>query len=182
MNTYCISGDAIPISMDNLNFAIEQTYGVKIETRKVPLGSKLIRGMIETYKDRSIISIDDKLNLPWSRYVFTKEVCHHLLKGAEFYTDDPIGVIEDILLDVSVEDGSSTPGLDVQSEELTKYAVIELLFPMKFRDNCKDKISANDTSIYDIAARFEIPMHLVEIALTDVYMEFTKKVWGEISA
>ncbi len=182
MKAYCISGDAIPVSIDNLKFAIEHTYNVKIETRMVPLGSKLIRGMIEVYEGESIVYIDDKLNLAWSRYVFAKEACHHLLKGTEYYTDDPIGVIEDILLDVSVEDGSSTPGLDVQSEELTKYAVIELLFPMDFRDSCKNEINANNTSIYDIAARFEIPMHLVEIALTDVYMEFAKKVWGEISA
>ena len=182
MKTYCISGDAIPISMDNLQFAIEQTYNVKIETRKVPLDSELVRGMIETYEGRSTIYIDDRLNLEWSRYVFAKEACHHLLKDPEFYTDDPIGIIKSVLWDVSVEDGNSTPSLDVLSEELTKFAVIELLFPIEFRDSCKAQINANEASIYDIAARFEIPMHLVEIALSDSYMAIATKIWGEISA
>lgn len=181
MKTYCLPGDSIPIPMDNLQVAVEQTYGVKIEICRVPLNSELLRGMIEIYEDRSVIYIDDASNLEWSRYVFTKEACHHLLKDPEFCTADPVGIIESVLLDISVEDGKSMPGKDVLSEELVKFAVIELLFPIDFRDNCKAEINEKKTSIYDIAARFQIPMHLVEVALSDPYMDIAKRIWDEIN-
>lgn len=168
--------------MDNLKDAIEQTYSVKIEICRVLLESELFRGMIETCENQSIVYIDDALNKEWSRYVFTKEACHLLFRDPEFRTADPTGIIERILWDISVENGNSTPGYDVLSEELTKFAAIELLFPIEFRGDYKAKLDANEISIYDIAAQFEIPMHLVEIALSDSYMEVARKIWSEIPA
>ena len=152
---------------------------MRIETRKVPLGSHLLRGMIETYEDESIISIDGTLNSAWIRYVFAKEACHYLLKDDGFHTTDPISVIEDFLLDESGINGSNDPALDVQAESLTKFAAIELLFPIEFRGTCKAEVNANKKSIYDISTHFDIPEHLVQFALTDFYMNFSKKIWEE---
>ena len=47
MRTYCIEGDAIPIPMQNLRYAIEQEYGVKIDVYTVPLESDFLRGRFE---------------------------------------------------------------------------------------------------------------------------------------
>ena len=113
--SYCIAGDTIPLPNDNLQYAIEQTYDVKISPRIAPLGSSLLRGLFEKYHHGSTIYIDNELNSAWNRYVFAKEACHHLLSGDEFLTIDLTKVIKTIVLDDPEFNGSTTPDSDVQS-------------------------------------------------------------------
>ena len=178
--SYCLAGDTIPLPNDNLQFAIEQTYGVKIEVSTVPLNSRVLRGLFEKYSGGSTIYIDGELNTAWNRYVFAKEACHHLLDGEDFHTKDPTAVIEKIVLDESGINGADDPGLDVQAEMLTKFAAIELLFPLEFRDNWRAKIDAGKKSTYEISVHFDIPEHLVQYSLSDNYMNFSKRIWNVV--
>ena len=177
---YSIAGDSIPLPNANLQYAIEQTYGVTIEPRTVPLDSNLLRGLFEKYDRRSIIYIDGELNSAWTRYVFAKEVCHYLLEGDEFLTIDLTKVIETIVLDDPEPSGDAALGSDVQAELLTKFAAIELLFPLEFMDLCKEEIDQGIKSSYEISVHFDIPEHLVQYALTDNYIGFSKNIWGNI--
>ncbi len=182
LRTYCIPGDSIPLPMDNLQFAIEQTYNVTIESRTAPLDSPLVHGVFERYTNKSVLYIDDELNSAWTRYVFAKEACHHLINGDEFVTLDLATVIEAIVLDDPEFNGTTAPSLDVQAEILTKFAAIELLFPLEFRDQCKKEIESGDKSTYEISVYFDIPEHLVQIALTDKYIRFSKQIWEEVTS
>ena len=177
LRLYCISGDAIPLPHDNLQYAIEQTYGVEITTYIVPLNSMLLRGSIEIYPEKSVIYVDGELNSAWTRYVFAKEACHHLLNGEDYHTNDPIAVIEDIILDESEIDGDHGAALDVQAETLTKFAAIELLFPREFRGTCKEEVEEGEKSTYEISTHFDIPEHLVQFALANNYMNFSRRIW-----
>ena len=137
----------------------------------------LLRGSIEIYSEKSVIYIDDELNSAWTRYVFAKEACHHLLNGEDYHTNDPIAVIEDIILDESEIDGDHGAALDVQAETLTKFAAIELLFPREFRGTCKEEVEAGEKSTYEISTHFDIPEHLVQFALANNYMNFSRRIW-----
>ena len=183
---YCIANDAIPVPMDNLQYAIEQEFDVTIDVYTVPLASSLLRGMIKMYQKKSVIFIDDALNTPWTRYVFAKEASHHLLtshhllKGELYYTKDPVNVIESIVLDESEIDGDVALSLDVQSEDLSKFAAIELLLPFPFRGKQKSDVDAGKTSTYEISQMFEIPEHVVQFALADKYANFSASIWKQI--
>ena len=177
MELYCIAADAIPVPMDNLKHAIEQIYDVTISLQIVPLDSSLLRGSIERYPERTVINIDSEINSQWTRYVFAKEVCHHLVDNDDFRTTDPTTVIETVILDDPELDKNGATAMDVQSEYLTKLAAIELLFPLQFRDKCIEDIARGESSTYEISVYFDIPEHLVEYALTESYMKFSKKVW-----
>ena len=181
LRLYCLPGDAIPLPHDNLQYAIEQTYGVEITTRIVPLDSKLLRGSIKIYPKRSIIYIDSELNSAWTRYVFAKEACHHLLNGEDYHTDDLLTVIENIILGESEIDEERSSALDVQAEILTKYAAIELLFPREFRDNCEEEVRNGGKSTYEISAYFDIPEHLVQFSLAKNYVNFSRRIWNTLS-
>ena len=181
MNSYCLSSDSTPLLQDNLRYAIEQMYGITIEVRLVPLSPSLLRGLIERYPRKSVIYIDSELNSAWTRYVFTKEVCHHLLDDDEFHTLDPVAIVESIFLDESTfNETNGFASADVQSEFLTKFAAIELLFPHEFRENCKEEIKRGK-SMYQVSEYFDIPEHLIEFALTDRYMKLSKDVWGQVA-
>ena len=178
LKSYCIAGDSIPLPNDNLQYAIEQIYGISIEVRLIPFDSDLLRGSIERYSDKSIIYIDRELNSAWTRYVFAKEVCHHLLDDDEFHTLDPVGIVETIVLDESpFNETNGFAHADVQSEFLTKFAAIELLFPQEFRENCKEEVKSGNKSMYQVSEYFDIPEHLIEVALAGRYMEFSDDVW-----
>lgn len=180
MNRYCLAGDAIPVPKQNLKVAIQETYGVKIKIRTVPLDSSLFRGLIEIYDDHSMIYIDGLLNSAWTRYVHAKEVSHHLLSGEEFYTTNPIATIDYMVLDASDIDGLAPgPSKDVEAEVLTKFAAIEFLFPSEMRDQCKKEIvdPNHSATTYSIAEHFDIPEHIVQFALSDPYITHAKSVW-----
>lgn len=181
LETYCLAGDAIPLPKDNIQYAIEQEYDVKIDVYMVPLDSNLLHGEIDIYDERSVIYIDSYLNSAWVRYVFTKEACHHLLRNAEFKTDDPIKVIEHFVLDEKEIDGMAVAALDVQAEILTKFAAIELLFPYEMRLICKQEVEAGEKTNYEISEYFDIPENLVQFALGNLYMNFAKGIWDELN-
>ena len=182
LNLYCIAADAIPLPKDNLQYAVEQTYGVSIGSIMVPLKSNRLRGAIELYQERATIYMDDNLNPAWQRYVFAKELGHIILGNQDFHTDDPISVIEGVIVDESGLGGDNIPPADVQSEVLTKLAAIELLFPFEFRQKCCDDIKDEKESIFAISRYFGIPEHLVEFALTDMYMEASSRAWAVVNS
>lgn len=163
---YCLAGDSIPLPKDNLWYAVEQEYNVTVEVRTVPLGSSspLLRGMIEIYEDRSVIYIDGELGSAWTRYVFAKEICHHLVNNDEFRTANPLNVIEPIVLDETDIDGDAIYSPDVATEFLTKFAAVELLFPFEMRARCLLETGNGTETSYSIAEHFDIPEHLVQDA------------------
>ena len=180
MELYCIAADTIPGPMDNLKQAIEQTYDVTISLQIVPIDSSMLRGSIERYSKRTVINVDGELNSQWTRYVITKEMCHHLVDGDDFRTTDPTTVIETVILDDPELDKNGATAMDVQSEYLTKLAAIELLFPLTFRDKCIEEIARGKNTTYEISVYFDIPEHLVEYALTENYMKFSKATWARV--
>ena len=69
----------------------------------------------------------------------------------------------------------------MQSESLTKFAAIELLFPYEMRLICKKEVEAGEKSTYEISEHFDIPEHLVQYALSDLYMNFAKWTWNKLN-
>ena len=177
LEQYCIAGDAIPVPRDNLKYAIEQEYDVKIEVYSVPLDTDLLRGLIEFYEWGSKIYLDGELNSAWMRYVFAKEASHHLLANSEYWTENPLNMITTVLDELPIDGIAS---LDVQSESLTKYAAIELLFPYNMRVELKKQIEDGEKSTYEISEDFDIPEHLVQYSLADPYMSFSTSIWNNL--
>ena len=181
LKTYCLPGDAIPSPKQNLRYAIEQTYGVTVDIRLVPLETPLLRGLIEIYDKRSMIYIDSGLNSQWTRYVFAKEISHHLLHQDEYFSLNIMSTIDYIILDEREIDGDAVhPSKDIQAEMITKFSAMEFVFPYEFREISKAEIASGKTTAFAVAAHFDIPEHIVQYALSDKYMEYAKRVWAEI--
>lgn len=174
LNAYCLAPDKIPVGLDDIKYAICEEYGVKIIQRLIPLHSDMLRGMILIFQAKSIILIDSELSKSWTRYVATKEMCHHLVNNDVHRTTDPTVIIEYL-----VQDGVTPltdPPPDIATEDLTRFAALELLFPFDLREPAKQRIESGSDTLYTTAEWLEIPEHLVEMALADWYMEFAKNV------
>lgn len=150
LNSYCLEADKIPVSLDDLKDAVRQVYEVEIKQFILPLRSKLIRGVIEMYEGRSVIYVDANLPMAWTRYVVVKEMSHHLVNESEYWTTDPAAIIQYIVQD-GVGDKVESAPKDVSTEDLTKFAAIELLFPHSLRRAARDRIVRGDDTLYTTA-------------------------------
>lgn len=176
VNAYCLAPDKVPVSLDDITMAVEQTYDTTIEITLVPLNSRLLRGMIEIYPKRACIYIDAELNTPWTRYVQTKEVGHLMIINAENCTADPTALIEYcVQAGLLAKDDGEHPS-DILTEEVTKFIAIELLFPPELRAPAKQRIADGADTLFTIAEWLHIPEHLVEFALTDSYMALSARL------
>jgi hypothetical protein len=171
----CKQSDVVPVSLDDISEAIEGLYGKKIISRLVPLNSTLVRGMIEIYEDRAIITIDAALNTPFTRYVFVKEACHILLLNAENQTTDPGEIIE-YYVHHSLDE-QELPS-QILCEEITKHGAVELLFPPSLRQDAKKRIASGQDTLFTIAESMHIPENLVEYALRDYYIDLSRRMSG----
>lgn len=183
IDIYCLAPDKVPVSLDDVTQGIQQRYGVAVMTKLVPLKSELLRGMIETYTNKTaIIYIDAELSLSLTKYVFVKETCHIMLANAESCTIDPTAIIEYFVQDGLPTADESQPGDDIMSEELAKIGAVEILFPYKLREPSKKRIAEGKDTVFTIAEWLEIPEHLVEYALSDRYMKLADAIWNKTSA
>ena len=180
LDAYCLAPGKIPVAKDDLKFAVEQVYGVQISVFLVPLRSKLLRGKIDIFDGRSNVYLDAELNSQWTRYAHAKELCHHLVCDQEYRTKDPTAIIEFIVQDGVNSHREDAPP-DVATEDLTKIAALELLFPRDLRTAAKARIASGHDSVFNLSEWLDIPEHMVELALSDWYMEFTEGVWDGIA-
>ena len=179
LNDYCLAPDKVPVSLDDLKYAIEQEYGTRITHKLIPIRNELLRGMIEMYDDHSVIYVDSGLSHAWIRYVVVKEMSHHLVNDVEYWTIDPSAIIEHIVQD-GVGDAQEAAPLDVATEYLTKLAAVELLFPFSLREAARARIAQDEQTLYTTAEWLEMPEHLVEFALSDRYTELAQGIWKQL--
>lgn len=179
LDAYCLAPGKLPVSKDDLKYAVEQVYGVKIRIFIAPLRSHMLRGKIDMFLGESKIYLDARLNSKDTRYVLAKELCHHLVCDPEYRTADPTAIIEFIVQDGVNSHREDAPH-DVATEDLTKIAALELLFPRELRVAAKARLAQGDETVFALSEWLDIPEHMVELALSDWYMVFTDSVWEAV--
>lgn len=178
LNQYCLAPDKIPVSLDDLTHTAEELYGKAFTTKLVPLKSTLLRGLVEIYDKEATIYVDSELAHGLTRFVFVKELGHVMIAHADNYTDDPTKIIEFFVLDGPLPDNAE-PAADFMSEELAKFAAVELLFPHSLRGAAKKRLEEGRDTLFTLAEWLEIPEAIVEYALSDHYTAFANKLWEE---
>jgi len=170
--------NAIPVSLDDITAAIREIYGFEIEVRLVDFGTAVIKGMIEIFEKKAIITIDANLNMHDTRLVFVKEASHIVFITDENKTKDPAAIIERYVHNRPETDDGSHPD-DIVCEEITKHAAAELLFPPALRQKFKDEITQGKTTIFKVAEALNLPDYYVEWVLEDSYMDNSARMRGD---
>jgi hypothetical protein len=183
---YTMVPDHVPASLDDIEFAICEEYGVKLEKKTMNFKSQLVRGFIRIFKDpvtgelTAQTVIDSELPPRMTRLVQTKELCHIALMHATNCTDDPTKIIEHFVHDSRVVSISNDDAAPLKNEDLATLAAYELLFPHELRQAAKDRITAGKDTISSIADWLNVPEHSIEYVLGDGYLPFAEHVWGRV--
>lgn len=177
LSDYCGGPDKVPVSMDDITAAIKELYAYDITTQFVPFNPALLRGMIEIYEKKAVITINANLNTADTRYVFVKEACHIMLHTIENATKDPSEII-DYYVHVRPENDHTHPE-EIICEEITKHGAVELLFPPALRQEAKDQIAAGKATLFTIGEGLHMSENLVEFVLSDWYIDLSSRLLGD---
>ena len=179
---YVLAANKLPVSVEDIQWAIESKYGLKIEKRLVDFSAKHIRGMMERYADntakvyvRKHQDADTDQNIFWQRFISVKEMVHLAIDEPEDFSPRGTDTIEELIRDHSFE--AMKPAKDeIQSEVLAELAAFELLYPMEFRSDDSSK----QTSYSVLAVQYAVPDYVIERCLSPGYMKVARATWNEV--
>jgi Zn-dependent peptidase ImmA (M78 family) len=179
---YCLAPDKIPVSRDDVAYAVRQVYGLqRVEYTLVPLRSNTWKGHIEFWEGWVKILLNSEMNLAETRFTIVKELGHVVVRNADNKTEDVVALIEEMVLQAQPVFGippQPTPAL--LAENLAYYVAIELLFPFELRLADKAAIDSGATTLFKIAERLDIPEHVVGRALSDQYHKLSSASWAQV--
>lgn len=181
LSLYCLAPENIPVSIEDIRYAIEQKYGIEIKKEVVDFDAVHIRGMVERWKDgTAIVIVREKQdenpvqNEYWKRFIAVKEMCHVAIDEPEDWNPKATEVLSELI----TEYGHSKPNparADIQAEALAEIAAFELLYPMEFRR----RDFAKGYSVPELSNFFHLPPYVIDRSLDIWYMEMSEKYWNE---
>jgi len=168
-----------PYSLDEVQKGLEELTDKKIIRRVMPFGAnKRLRGLCLIFQDRAEVYLDADQKDNWLRYVGMKEYAHVLMHDAENVTVNPGDAIEYMVFDekrMLTQDGPPTS--DVVCETLAKFVAIETLFPFTDRKRLREENGVDSAfDGFKISEQYELPRHVIEFALTDMYMDIVQTI------
>ena len=187
-DTYCLQGDAAPLSVDDYVNVIKDYSSVPFELFELDAGqkhwkAKQIKGGIARYCDRAEIYVaahrpdqpDAGITLCEKRFITLKELSHLLIDDEDSYLDSVTEWVNHMIYGDSPFNGAVESG---QSETMACLFAMELLFPWQYRESLRKKINdPNDpcTSL-EVARKFKVPLTQLVFVLTDaIHNELTKQ-------
>jgi len=179
---YVLAADRLPVSVEDIQWAIEEKYGLKIEKKLVDFQGKHIRGMMERYADgkarvyvRKAQDADPTANVFWQRFISVKEMVHLAIDEKEDFSPRGTATIEELIRNHSFE-AMKPAKEEIQSEVLAELAAFELLYPMEFRAGDMDR----GVGISVLAVEYEVPDYVIERCLDPGYLRVARATWNEV--
>lgn len=182
IRTYVLVPNKTPVSIEDIQWAIQQKYDLDINKELIDFQSIHIRGMMERYQDgvanvfiKKTQDSDIKQNNYWRRFIATKEMMHLAIDEKEDWTYDGCETIEQLIKEHAF-DGMRLPRDEIQSEVLAEVAAFEILYPMEFR---QADINSG-TPPQELSDKYEVPIYVISRALAQSYMKMARANWNEI--
>lgn len=173
---YVLNGAVNVISIEDLQRIIEQMYDLKIEKRLVPFEGQFIRGMMERWPDKIVVSVRSQQEPDWMRFTATKEMCHCVIDEKEDWSTDGVETLTDLLNEQLVANENMAANA-IQSEIFAELAAIELLYPIECREADRAALADNESTYVKIGAYHGMPAAMVARAHSEGYYELATKMW-----
>ena len=181
-SAYVLNGNAYPRSVQDLLDIVRDyiekdlyTYSLK-GIRK----GNSIRGVFVAKDDCYEIYLAGEPTLCKNRFVLCKEIFHVLLDEEPYRNMDIYGHLKEVM--IAWPAARSVPSEPVVAEQMAECAAMEFLFPYSERlkqiEYYRDKPEVDSL---EIANYYKVPQYLVEIYLSDNFMETFGAFHSEVS-
>jgi len=177
---YCIAGERLPVSVEDITSVVSSLYGVEIEKEEVWFEGEHVRGLYERYANNRV-RILVRADQPdfWKRFTTVKELAHVIIDEPEDWTTDGRNTIESMIREQSVPD-QKVPDAHVVSENLAVLAAMELLIPHPLRRGDGQLIVDNKQTLVSLSIAYEVPEVWVARAIGDDYRKIADPIWERI--
>lgn len=119
-----------------------------------------------------IITISNKLNDCWARFVETKELAHIIIDRSE---ENYVENLKDLIVSLVENPPMIRFDDDIPSEYITLFFAIELLLPYCMNND----IINHERNSFDAAKLFMVPEKTVDLVRTEWYQSMRKKAYAE---
>ena len=178
---YCLAPDRIPVSLDDLQWVIEQRCEITITIKYVDFDAKYLRGVLERSKTEATIYVRENQTDGWHRFVIAKELSQLVIDEKEDWSIDAVETIEGLVFDAVLDDIEDFP-LAVQSEILATISAAEFMFPRELRPTLRRQLDDDETTLKRIALDFELPESVVGWGLSKKYNDLIDSIVTENNA
>lgn len=186
----CLAPDRAKLSVEDLQWAIQDMYEITISKREVAFEGEYVRGLMERYEKRARILIRKNQEEDWIRFASVKELCQVAISEKEDWSVDGTRTLDALLYEVFLDKHGSeeennkppkelTPN-PIQSEKLAEIAAIELMYPFNYRSDDLAAMAANKTTLRKIAVHFHAPEFVIGTALSAGHHKIATKIWTKI--
>ena len=187
----CIAPDRAKLSVEDLQWAIQDMYQIAIKKREVAFEGQYVRGLMERYEGRARILIRKNQEEDWIRFASTKELCQVAISEKEDWSVDGTKTLDSLLYEVHLdmhgdEKTNSTPPKQlvpapIQSEKLAEIAAIELMYPFSYRADDLAALKANKTTLRKLAVHFHAPEYVIGTALSAGHHRLATEAWSKVN-
>jgi len=99
----CLAPDRAKLSVEDLQWAIQDMYSVKIEKREVAFEGEFVRGLMERYEGRARILIRKNQEEDWIRFASIKELCQVAISEKEDWSVEGTKTLDALLYEVYLD-------------------------------------------------------------------------------
>ena len=177
MVQYCTDPMQIPVPWQSVVMAVEQYTGDKIEVVRPTTGEmKLLNGAMIRWDDGLVaIVLREELTTVDENYVIVKEAMHPLIDEDVDRSPDTDRTIDLLFKSefFGTGNGENDHEAVVHSEHLALIIACCVLVPQRIREGLKADIDSGKTTVAKAARQHGVPEHVIDIALSDMVMQFT---------
>lgn len=163
-----VGADMNVLSVEDLQWVIEDMYECKITKMQVPFEGLYVRGVMERHNGNVTIRIQQGLSDDWKRFTAVKELCHVAIDEKEDWSVNGVATIKDLLLEYALESDTEADRV-TQSEVFAELAALELMYPFECREGDRQKIKNGTATVITIANHHKMPASMVSRVLTEQY-------------
>lgn len=191
MDEYLLSNGTIPVPIEDLQSVVIRMYEYEIDKIEVFVErgrGQYVRAMLLIYNvtdvRRALIMVVAGQSEPWKRFAAAKELCHLVIDETEDWSHEGTNTLEALLTTYQIDlvNGGThlAEGKQVLSEVLAEIAATEVLYPRECRAADIQALSAGQTTLAALEARYKIPRAMIQRSHLAPYLEMCQAVDEEL--
>jgi Zn-dependent peptidase ImmA (M78 family) len=185
MHKWCIAPAEPPIRIEDVQWAVQDMYGLKISKFEVSFPADFVRGVLERRGEKEArIYIRAGQEEEWRRFVTVKELSHLLIDEREDWSPEGANIISGLLEEHSAARKGEAKDVTaaIRSEALAELAAIEILYPFIFRQQDIADLKAEKHTVKKFVLEYGIPEFAILRALSNRYFTLCSDFWARANA
>jgi hypothetical protein len=167
------------VTIKQFTTLVKQLKDVEIEIKEVNVETKFLMGFVERTNGgkKCTIYVGKNAKPREKRVALAKELCQILCDTQADFSPNGLDTLERLC--TNIYDIDAAENVAYRSEVVAENVVIEVLYPLQYRNEDHSLVKLGRATVEDIADHYNLPVILVQKALADPFHSQSQKFWEE---